>query len=86
MSIPLVVSPAYLPGVVIPMQRVGVRIVFCQQARDEQQVSSSRSAAAGQQQAAGEQQQQASSRQAAGKLQASCGQAARILEAEEMLC
>ena len=60
MSIPLVVSSVYLPGVVIPMQRVGVSIVFRQNARgaagEQQQVSSSK-----------QQQGVASSRQAAGK-------------------
>ena len=39
-------SPVHLPGVVIPMQRVGVSIVFRQHARgaagEQQQVSSSR--------------------------------------------
>ena len=60
MSIPLVVSSVCLPGVVIPMQRVGVSIVFRQHARgaagEQQQVSSSK-----------QQQGAASSRQAAGK-------------------
>ena len=59
MSIPLVVSPVCLPGVVIPMQRVGVSIVFHQHARGEQQQAAARSS-----------KQQASSRQAAGILEA----------------